>query len=75
MLRVSAPSVSNSSISEVIEMKSGFLKVSCRDCGNEMVIFKRASTTIACRVCGATLAQPAGGNAKLVGCTVVEALQ
>ncbi|MDP6010794.1 MAG: 30S ribosomal protein S27e [Candidatus Poseidoniaceae archaeon] len=56
-------------------MKSGFLNVSCRDCGNEVVIFKRATTTIACRVCGATLVQPAGGNAKLVGCTVVEALQ
>jgi len=57
------------------DMKSGFLKVSCRDCGNETIIFKRATTSIACGVCGATMAQPAGGKAKLVGCTVVETLQ
>ncbi|MGY8702507.1 MAG: 30S ribosomal protein S27e [Candidatus Poseidoniales archaeon] len=56
-------------------MTSGFIKVSCRDCGNETIIFKRATTSISCGVCGATLAQPAGGNANLVGCTVVEALQ
>ncbi|MGB1588121.1 MAG: 30S ribosomal protein S27e [Poseidonia sp.] len=55
-------------------MASEFLKVSCRDCGNESTIFSRATTTIACDVCSATLTKPAGGKAELVGCTVVETL-
>ena len=54
---------------------SGFLKVKCIDCGAETVIFARATTVIGCAVCGATLAQPAGGKARLVGCTVSEHLE
>ena len=56
-------------------MTAGFLKVSCRDCSNESIIFSRATTTIACAVCGATLTNPAGGKAQLVGCNVVETLE
>ncbi|MAJ01946.1 MAG: 30S ribosomal protein S27e [Euryarchaeota archaeon] len=55
-------------------MKKGFLKVSCRDCGSESIIFARASTAISCDVCSATLTKPSGGKSELVGCTVVEAL-
>jgi small subunit ribosomal protein S27e len=66
---------SNSSTSEVIIMASQFFKVSCKDCSNEAIIFSRATTAIACGVCGATLTSPAGGNAKLVGCEVLETLQ
>ncbi|HJM13347.1 MAG TPA: 30S ribosomal protein S27e [Candidatus Thalassarchaeaceae archaeon] len=55
-------------------MTGRFLKVSCRDCGNESTIFDRASTTIACSICGSTLAEPSGGMANLTGCTVVEEL-
>ena len=56
-------------------MASQFLKVSCKDCGSESIIFSRATTAIACSVCGATLTTPAGGNANLVGCEVPETLQ
>ncbi|MDA7463386.1 hypothetical protein N9M83_05765 [Candidatus Poseidonia alphae] len=56
-------------------MTDSFLKVSCRDCGNESTIFSRATTAIACDVCSATLTKPSGGKAELVGCTVVEALE
>lgn len=55
--------------------KTGFLRVACNDCGNETVIFARASTLIGCRVCGATLAQPSGGKAALVGSNVIEQLE
>ena len=55
-------------------MPNYFLRVSCRDCGSESIIFSRATTSIACGVCSATLTKPAGGKADLVGCTVVEAL-
>lgn len=56
-------------------MAAGFLKVSCIDCSNESVIFSRATTVISCAVCGATLTNPAGGKAQLVGCNVVETLE
>ena len=56
-------------------MSAKFLKVSCRDCSNESIIFSRATTAIACGVCGATLTNPAGGKAQLVGCNVVETLE
>ena len=65
---------SNSSTAEVPNMTNQFLRVSCRDCGSESIIFSRATTSIACGVCSATLTKPAGGKADLVGCTVVEAL-
>ena len=54
---------------------SDFLKVSCKDCGNETIIFSRASSEISCSVCGSTLAKPKGGKADLVGCTIVEVLE
>ena len=56
-------------------MTNQFLKVSCRDCGNESTIFSRATPSIACDVCSATLTKPSGGKAQLVGCTVVETLE
>jgi len=56
-------------------MTNQFLKVSCRDCGNESTIFSRATTSISCDVCSATLTKPSGGKAQLVGCTVVETLE
>ena len=51
------------------------LKVACRDCSNETTIFSRATTVVSCNVCGATLTNPSGGKADLIGCTVVEALE
>ncbi|MDP6639685.1 MAG: hypothetical protein QF817_01295 [Candidatus Poseidoniaceae archaeon] len=55
-------------------MASGFLKVTCNDCGSECTIFSRATTSISCLVCNSTLTSPSGGKADLVGCTVVESL-
>ena len=45
-------------------MAGNFIKVTCKDCGS-----------ISCSVCGATLTAPSGGNAKLVGCRMVEAME
>ena len=56
-------------------MAKHFLKVACRDCGNETTIFSRATTVVSCNVCGATLTNPSGGKADPIGCTVVEALE
>ena len=56
-------------------MAGNFIKVTCKDCGSESVIFSRATTIISCSVCGATLTAPSGGNAKLVGCRMVEVME
>lgn len=44
-----------------------FLKVKCKDCGSEQVLFERASTKVTCEVCSATLATPTGGRADVKG--------
>ena len=56
-------------------MTSKFVKLSCRDCGNEQIIFERACTRISCNICGATLVKPAGGKAEPVSAAVVESLE
>ena len=56
-------------------MSGRFLRVNCRDCGHETIIFERASTSIVCSICGATLARPAGGRADLSGSTIVDVLE
>jgi small subunit ribosomal protein S27e len=48
-------------------MAGSFLRVACPDCGNEQVVFERASTEVSCAVCGSTLATPTGGTAEVAG--------
>lgn len=47
--------------------ESKFRRVKCSDCGNEQVLYLRASTRVPCAVCGAAIAEPAGGLAVLRG--------
>ncbi|MBH32817.1 MAG: 30S ribosomal protein S27e [Euryarchaeota archaeon] len=54
---------------------ASFLRVNCNDCGNEAVVFSRASSVISCPVCGSTLAVPKGGKADLVGSSLTEILE
>jgi len=51
-----------------------FVRVKCKDCNNEQIIFKKASTPVACQVCGSILAEPTGGIAKIKG-EIVEELE
>ena len=55
-------------------MAGGFYRVRCADCENEQVVFGKASTAVACAVCGATLATPTGGKAAFEG-EVVETVE
>jgi small subunit ribosomal protein S27e len=48
-------------------MSGNFLSVRCPDCENEQVVFEKASTPVACAVCGHTLATPTGGLADIDG--------
>ena len=47
--------------------ESRFIKVRCKDCENEQVLFNKASTVVSCHICGSKLAVPHGGKAKVKG--------
>ena len=47
------------------EPKSRFIQVRCPDCGNEQIIFSHAASVVRCNICGAVLAEPTGGKAKI----------
>ena len=46
---------------------SKFIKVRCKDCENEQVLFDKASTVVSCHICGSKLAMPRGGKAMMKG--------
>ncbi len=43
--------------------RAKFLKVKCKDCPNEQIVFERASDVVTCQVCGAVILEPTGGKA------------
>ncbi|MCD6236237.1 MAG: 30S ribosomal protein S27e [Thaumarchaeota archaeon] len=47
--------------------RSRFLLVQCNECGHKQVVFSHAKIEVKCQVCGATLAVPRGGKAKILG--------
>ncbi|RLF52117.1 MAG: 30S ribosomal protein S27e [Thermoplasmata archaeon] len=55
-------------------MASPFYKVRCKDCGNQQIIFSKASTRVLCHICGSVLAEPTGGKAKIKG-EIIEELR
>ncbi|NIO19407.1 MAG: 30S ribosomal protein S27e [Candidatus Aenigmarchaeota archaeon] len=46
-------------------MASKFVRVKCKKCKNEQVIFERSASVIKCLVCGEVLAEATGGKAKI----------
>ncbi len=47
-------------------MTSEFVKVKCKECKNEQVIFSKAAGEVKCLVCGAVLAKQTGGRADIL---------
>ncbi len=47
--------------------KSKFVKVACKKCRNEQMIFNKASTVVKCLKCGEMLAEPTGGEVFIKG--------
>jgi len=47
--------------------KSKFLLVGCRKCRNRQIIFNKCATLVRCSKCGAVLAEPTGGKARIKG--------
>ena len=46
---------------------SKFIKVRCKDCENEQVLFNKPSSVVSCHICGSKLALPKGGKAEVRG--------
>jgi small subunit ribosomal protein S27e len=49
-----------------METKSRFLKVKCKKCRNEQIIFNKSATIVKCLVCESVLAEPTGGLANIL---------
>ena len=50
-----------------LTMAGDFLRVGCPDCENEQIVFGKASSEVACAVCGHGLTTPTGGLAEVDG--------
>ena len=46
---------------------SRFLRVRCRKCDGEQVVFSHCTREVKCRTCGEVLAEPTGGKAVING--------
>ena len=44
-------------------MTSNFLKVKCKKCHNEQIVFEKPTTVVKCLVCYEVIATPSGGKA------------
>lgn len=42
-----------------------FIRIKCKDCGNEQVTYTKISSVVVCNICNATLARPTGGTLEL----------
>jgi small subunit ribosomal protein S27e len=49
------------------DLEKKFIKIKCKDCGNEEITYIRGSTVVVCSVCGSTLAIPTGGKLLIKG--------
>lgn len=46
---------------------SKFLKIDCKECGEQQIVFSHVSTNVTCNSCGNTIAKPMGSKAKFFG--------
>jgi len=53
--------------------ESKFLRVKCKKCNNQQIVFNKSSSTVKCLVCENILAEPKGGKA-VIKTQVVEVL-
>jgi len=54
-------------IGERPKQKGVFLRVLCRECETQHLIFNKVASHVTCQVCGATLAIPTGGKSRIRG--------
>ena len=51
----------------VPEPNSKFLKVNCKECEKENIVYSYASTPVTCKSCGNMISEPTGGKARIIG--------
>ena len=49
----------------MIFMDSKFLKLKCKKCKNEQIVFNKAAMKVRCLVCGSILVEPRGGKSDI----------
>jgi small subunit ribosomal protein S27e len=53
--------------------KSRYLRVICKKCKNDQMLYNKVASVVKCNKCGAVLAEPTGGEARILA-KVVEVL-
>jgi len=53
-------------------MASKFIKVKCRKCKNEQIIFEKPSSVVECLVCGEIISTPTGGKGSIHKENIIE---
>ncbi|WEL19331.1 30S ribosomal protein S27e [Candidatus Nanohalococcus occultus] len=53
-------------------MAQNFLRIECHECGNQQIVYSRASNKVDCMVCGEALLVPTGGKADIKADVVEE---
>ena len=51
----------------VPEPNSKFLKINCKECEKENIVYSHASTSVTCKSCGNVIAEPTGSKARILG--------
>jgi len=51
----------------ILEPNSKFLKINCKECEKENIVYSHASTPITCKSCGNVIAEPTGSKARITG--------
>ncbi|EQB74538.1 MAG: hypothetical protein AMDU4_FER2C00005G0036 [Ferroplasma sp. Type II] len=41
---------------------NNFLKIKCKSCGNEQIVYSKISSVVVCNICGSTIAKPTGST-------------
>ena len=49
------------------EPNSKFLKVNCKECEEENIVYSHASTPVMCKSCGNIITKPTGSKAQIIG--------
>jgi len=49
------------------EPNSKFLKVNCKECEEENIVYSHASMPVTCKSCGNVIAKPTGSKAQIIG--------
>ena len=55
--------------------KAQFIKVICKKCNCENVIFSRATIRVRCPDCGVMQVAPKGGKRKMINCIQIQELR